>query len=58
MEIMLVKEGYDVTSVGEPAKAIDLCRKTAFDLVITDLKMLKLTVLNFLKPLKTKGRKQ
>jgi len=52
MEIMLVKEGYDVTSVGEPAKAIDLCRKTAFDLVITDLKMPKINGIEFLKTIK------
>ena len=49
---MLVKEGYDVTSVGEPAKAIDLCRKTAFDLVITDLKMPKINGIEFLKTIK------
>jgi two-component system response regulator PilR (NtrC family) len=52
MEIMLVKEGYDVTSVGHPAKAIDLCRKTAFDLVITDLRMPKINGIEFLKTIK------
>ncbi|MGA2780444.1 MAG: sigma-54 dependent transcriptional regulator [Smithella sp.] len=52
MEIMLTKEGYDVTSVGEPAKAIELCRKTAFDLVITDLKMPKINGIEFLKAIK------
>ena len=52
MEIMLTKEGYDVTSAGEPAKAIDLCRKTAFDLVITDLKMPKISGIEFLKAIK------
>ena len=52
MEIMLTKEGYDVTSAGEPAKAIDLCRKTAFDLVITDLKMPKINGIEFLKTIK------
>ena len=52
MEIMLMKEGYDVTSAGEPAKAIDLCRKTAFDLVITDLKMPKINGIEFLKAIK------
>jgi two-component system response regulator PilR (NtrC family) len=52
MEIMLIKEGYDVTSSGEPAKAIDLCRKTAFDLVITDLKMPKINGIEFLKTIK------
>jgi len=52
MEIMLTKEGYDVTSAGEPAKAIELCRKTAFDLVITDLKMPKINGIEFLKAIK------
>jgi two-component system response regulator PilR (NtrC family) len=52
MEIMLTKEGYDVTGSGEPAKAIDLCRKTAFDLVITDLKMPKINGIEFLKTIK------
>jgi len=52
MEIMLLNEGYDVTSEGEPLKAIDLCRKTAFDLVITDLKMPKINGIEFLKAIK------
>jgi two-component system response regulator PilR (NtrC family) len=52
MEIMLTKEGYDVTSVDEAAKAIDLCRKIDFDLVITDLKMPKIDGIEFLKTIK------
>jgi len=52
MEIMLAQEGYDVTSIGEPVKAIDLCRKTAFDLIITDLKMPKISGIDFLKVIK------
>lgn len=52
MEIMLVQEGYDVTSIGEPIKAIELCRKTAFDLIITDLKMPKVSGIDFLKAIK------
>ena len=52
MEIMLIQEGYDVTSIGEPVKAIDLCRKTAFDLIITDLKMPKISGIDFLKVIK------
>ena len=39
MEIMLTKEGYDVTSADDPSKAITLCRKIDFDLVITDLRL-------------------
>ncbi len=52
MEIMLQKEGYDVTSIGEPLKAIELCRKKDFDLVITDLKMPKVNGIEFLKTIK------
>ena len=52
MEIMLSKEGYDVTSADSPGKAINLCRKTAFDLVITDLKMPKIDGIEFLKTIK------
>jgi two-component system response regulator PilR (NtrC family) len=47
MEIMLQKEGHDVISEEEPLKAIELCRKKVFDLVITDLKMPKSTALSF-----------
>lgn len=52
MEIMLTKEGYEVTSADSPAKAINLCRKTAYDLVITDLKMPKIDGIEFLKTIK------
>ncbi len=52
MEIMLIKEGYDVTTADSPVKAINLCRKTAYDLVITDLKMPKIDGIEFLKTIK------
>lgn len=52
MEIMLQQEGYDVMSTGEPLKAIDLCKKKTFDLVITDLKMPKINGIEFLKAIK------
>jgi two-component system response regulator PilR (NtrC family) len=52
MEIMLLQEGYDVTSIGEPLKAVDLCRKSNFDLIITDLKMPKINGIEFLKIIK------
>ncbi len=52
MEIMLLQEGYDVTSIGEPLKAVDLCRKRDFDLIITDLKMPKINGIEFLKIIK------
>jgi two-component system, NtrC family, response regulator PilR len=52
MEIMLQEENHDVTSTGEPLKAIELCRKKNFDLVITDLKMPKINGIEFLKIIK------
>jgi len=52
MEIMLTQEGYDVTAADNPVKAINLCRRTAFDLVITDLKMPKIDGIEFLKTIK------
>ncbi|MCE5210215.1 MAG: sigma-54 dependent transcriptional regulator [Deltaproteobacteria bacterium] len=52
MEIMLQKEGYHVTRTGEPLKAIELCRKIDFDLVVTDLKMPKISGIEFLKTIK------
>lgn len=52
LEIMLTKEGYDVTSTEDPVKAIIFCRKTAYDLVITDLKMPKIDGIEFLKTIK------
>jgi len=52
LEIMLQQEGYDVTSIGDPVKAVDLCRKKTFDMVITDLKMPKIDGIEFLKGVK------
>lgn len=52
LEIMLQKEAYDVTSIGDPVKAVDLCRKKTFDMVITDLKMPKIDGIEFLKSIK------
>jgi two-component system response regulator PilR (NtrC family) len=52
MEIMLQQEGYDVVGEGEPLEAVQLCKKKYFDLVITDLKMPKITGIEFLKVIK------
>lgn len=54
MEIMLTKEGYDVVCAEEPVKAINLCNKKDFDLVITDLRMPKIDGIEFLKAIKDK----
>jgi two-component system response regulator PilR (NtrC family) len=52
MEIMLLNEGHDVRSVEEPLKAIELCKKKAFDLVLTELKMPKVSGIELLKIIK------
>lgn len=52
MNIMLTQEGYDVAIADRPEKAIALCRKTHYDLVITDLKMPKIDGIEFLKTIK------
>jgi two-component system response regulator PilR (NtrC family) len=52
MEIMLNQEGYQVTAVGDPLKAVEMCRKKTFDLVISDLKMPKIDGIEFLKEVK------
>jgi two-component system response regulator PilR (NtrC family) len=54
MEIMLTKEGYSVTCAEDPSKAITLCNKKDFDLVITDLRMPKIDGIEFLKTIKDK----
>jgi len=54
MEIMLTKEGYNVTCAEDPIKAINLCNKNDFDLVITDLRMPKIDGIEFLKSIKDK----
>lgn len=41
LEHILMKTGYDVVSVADGSKAIDLLHSKSFDLVITDLKMEK-----------------
>lgn len=52
LDIMLTKEGYDVTAVDNATKAINLCQNNNFDLVITDLKMPKIDGIEFLKTIK------
>ncbi len=52
LEIMLTQEGYDVTCAEGPARAMNLCHKNVFDLVITDLKMPKIDGIEFLKTVK------
>lgn len=49
LEIMLRKEGYEVTCVEDGQKAIDILKKKSFDLVISDLQMPNVTGIELLK---------
>lgn len=52
LEIMLVREGYKVATAADATKALQRCRKEAFDLIITDLKMPNIDGLTFLREAK------
>ncbi len=52
LEIMLKKEGYEVTCAEDGERALDLFKKKSFDLVISDLQMPKVTGIELLKQIK------
>jgi two-component system response regulator PilR (NtrC family) len=52
LEIMLSREGYEVTCVADANKALSRCKKEKFDLILTDLKMPKVDGIEFLKAIK------
>ncbi|HVO67079.1 MAG TPA: sigma-54 dependent transcriptional regulator [Syntrophales bacterium] len=52
LEIMLTKEGHDVTSTIDAMKALYRCKKEHFDLILSDLKMPKVDGIEFLKSVK------
>ncbi len=52
LEIMLTREGYDVATSGDGAKALVEFRRRKFDLVITDLKMPRMDGIAFLRQIK------
>jgi two-component system response regulator PilR (NtrC family) len=49
LDIMLRKEGYEVTCVEDGQKAIDILKKKTFDMVISDMQMPHVTGLELLK---------
>ena len=52
LEIMLLREGYQITTEADAVKALNRCRKEAFDLIITDLKMPKMDGIRFIREAK------
>lgn len=48
-------DGYDVETASSVASALEICDAASFDLVITDLKMPRLTGLDLLRALKTRA---
>ena len=48
LEIMLKKEGYDVTCAGDGKQAVEILKKKSFDMVISDLQMPHMTGLELL----------
>ena len=52
LRILLEKEGYQVTTAAEGNAALDLSKKNAFDLVISDIRMPGMTGLELLAQLK------
>ena len=49
LDIMLRKEGYDVTCVEDGQKAQDILKKKSFDMIISDLQMPNVTGIELLK---------
>lgn len=52
LEIMLKKEGYDVTTAADGQQAIDILKKKSFDMVISDMQMPNVTGMELLKHVK------
>lgn len=52
LEIMLKKEGYEVTCAEDGARAKDILTKKSFDMVISDLQMPNMTGIELLKHVK------
>ena len=52
LDIMLRKEGYEVTVAEDGARAIELLKKKSFDLIISDLQMPHVTGIALLKHVK------
>jgi two-component system response regulator PilR (NtrC family) len=49
LEIMLKKEGYEITCVEDGAKAVETLKKKSFDMIISDLQMPNMTGMELLR---------
>lgn len=52
LEIMLKKEGYEITTAEDGQVALDLMKKKSFDMVISDMQMPNVTGMELLKKVK------
>ncbi len=52
LEILLAGEGHEVVGVQDAIRALNICRKKGFELIITDLKMPRMDGLEFIKAVK------
>jgi two-component system response regulator AtoC len=55
LSVILKREGYEPTALGDAAKALSVLEEDDFDFVLCDIKMPGLDGLGFLKALKEKG---
>lgn len=55
-ELVLKKEGYDVSTAFNGAEALDIFEKHKPDLILLDLRMPKMDGVEFLKQLEAKGK--
>ena len=52
LEIMLKKEGYEITTAEDGERALELVKKKSFDMVISDMQMPKMNGMELLKNVK------
>jgi two-component system response regulator PilR (NtrC family) len=53
LEIVLKKEGFDVTSASSAEDGLERCKATEFDLVVSDISMVKMSGIDLLRELRT-----
>jgi two-component system response regulator PilR (NtrC family) len=53
LEIVLKKEGFDVTSAHSAEEGLDRCKASEFDLVVSDISMANMSGIDLLRELRT-----